>query len=737
MVCKKFDLTKLFLPLILFLSTFLSGCDVLWFGNFGNDLKEQGATKFRLFSDKEGAGVDPVYSTTRYYKNGVQFSASDLPGSNDSEIASWKPGAKISGWHYYRTGEGINVESQGAVTSFIPQGLSQDFYALWHYPYKVKYYYEDLTGNMEFKNEVTMWGEDGSLIEVYPEVVTGFDFGVDTGVYISSTDIKTVDVTYTRKLIRVTFDANGGSFSDSTSSHQDFYKYGTHLDPYEEPVKPGYAFVKWTPDFNDTVPAENITYTAVWEDCEFALSYADWNAGLPAAKTCSADVTDLSHPLPDKYILGAETELPDPITTAAIEDTIEFAGYFYDADCTNSLSKNASGKYYLKTTDSGDKRIYLKWKYKVVYVDPASGDDTNTGHNATNAVKTVYEAKKYLACGQDDSTLVLCSTLSDAAQISALSGISTTPYHNAKIVNSSSFIGSLIKISDNVTLKNLVIESDSFAAAVTVSNGLLTVDNLTVNNGVSYEGISLNNNGSLLISGIYNYNSTSDSSSPVQINIGCTGSLYMSGSGKINSSNPVILQNGQKITISGPLTQSGIVATIYSAAPSAAPVVLTDSIGGSHVSSYYKKFASANPGYTINSAGQLVTASGIDLNPIEPVITEYDPGNLASTVVTKVSGGDTFVTFNVTDTAYEKIAAWGTDKYIQYTIDGSYGNIAITGSAGNYTAVLNLTSLRSGTDATVTPVNLMPGLHSLVIYAEAQDPLSDVITTEEYQIFVK
>lgn len=714
-----------------------TSCEVSWFANFKDTINPDISTKITFYSVEEAsAGGDPVYTTSNYYRNGEVLNSGKLPGFTDSTIAAWNPDARLAGWHFYRTTDQLtDMTSDGVFNSYTPDGTEIDLYALWHYGYYIETYFEDLSGtNVLTGDPVLAWGNAGDLTDVLPSAVEGFTPLV-ANVTIDKTVRKTVTVSYNRNNINLHFDPNGGKINGSTAIFDDTKKYGADLS-ISDPVYAGYTFKGWLPPLSSTVPAVETTYVAQWQDSEFTLSYADWNAELPDSKACSADVTNLSHPLPSTYSLGIETELPNPVSTASSEDSIEFAGYFYDADCTNSLSKNASGKYYLKATDTGDKIIYLKWKYKVVYVDPISGDDTKTGHNATNAVKTISEAKKYIACGQDDSTLVLCSTLSDSAQISQLSGISTPSYHNAKIVNSSTLYHSMIQINDNVTLKNLVIESDTFASAITVEYGLLTVDNLTASVS-SYGAISLKQNGSLLISGSYNYNSTSDLSSPVQIEIGCTGSLYMSGSGKINSSNPVILQNGQKITISGPLTQSGIVATIKSAVPSTSPVVLTDNIGGSHVSSYYKNFASADSGYTINSAGQLVEASGINLDPSLPAIREYDPGDLESTVVTKVSGGDTIVAFNVSDEAYEKIALWGDVKYIQYTIDGSYGNIAITGSAGNYTAVLNLTSLRSGTDATVTPNNLQIGFHSLVIYAEAQDPLSDVITTKEYQIFVK
>lgn len=714
-----------------------TSCEVSWFANFKDTINPDISTKITFYSvDEASAGGDPVYTTSYYYRNGEVLNSGKLPGFTDSTVASWNPDARLAGWHFYRTTDQLtDMTSDGVFNSYTPDGTEIDLYALWHYGYYIETYFEDLSGtNVLTGDPVLAWGNAGDLTDVLPSAVEGFTPLV-ANVTIDKTVRKTVTVSYNRNNINLHFDPNGGKINGSTAIFDDTKKYGADLS-ISDPVYAGYTFKGWLPPLSSTVPAVETTYVAQWQDSEFTLSYADWNAELPDSKACSADVTNLSHPLPSTYSLGIETELPNPVSTASSEDSIEFAGYFYDADCTNSLSKNASGKYYLKATDTGDKTIYLKWKYKTVYVDPISGDDTNTGHNATNAVKTISEAKKYLACGQDDSTLVLCSTLSDSAQISQLSGISTPSYHNAKIVNSSTLYHSMIQINDNVTLKNLVIESDTFASAITVEYGLLTVDNLTASVS-SYGAISLKQNGSLLISGSYNYNSTSDLSSPVQIEIGCTGSLYMSGSGKINSSNPVILQNGQKITISGPLTQSGIVATIKSAVPSTSPVVLTDNIGGSHVSSYYKNFASADSGYTINSAGQLVEASGINLDPSLPAIREYDPGDLESTVVTKVSGGDTIVAFNVSDEAYEKIALWGDVKYIQYTIDGSYGNIVITGSAGNYIAELNLTSLRSGTDTTVTPNNLQIGFHSLVIYAEAQDPLSDVITTKEYQIFVK
>lgn len=736
MFCKKNKLIKIFLSLSIFFSAFLSGCDILWFGNFGNDLREQTSTKITFFSGKEEEG--PAFSTTRFYKTGVNLKASDLPDRHDAEIAAWNTAGRIGGWNFYRTADGINIETSGVVSSYTPDGNALDLFAIWHYPYKVEYYYENLSDSMEFDHDETLWDKKGALINPLPEIVDGFTFSTTSGLHVSDSEVKVAKVEYSRKTIDITFDANGGAFSDSSASHLEQLKFGKPLLT-EEPVMAGYTFKGWLPQLPATVPSENVTYVAQWLDSEFTLTYADWNAGGDDAKLCSAVIDDFVNPLPLTYNLGVEKVLPDPISSAKVEDTIEFGGYYYDADCTNSLSKNASGKYYLKSTDSGDKTIYLKWKYKNVYVDPVNGNDRNTGHNATSSLKTIKEAKKYLACGQDDSAVIVLNTMTDTSDIAELSGISKAEYHNA-VVKSNPTPGStsIITLSGKVELSNVKIISDNLAAVISVNNNgeLWLNSNVYIEINGSYDGIVVNANGKLAIFGDYTYVASSSSPAPVLVKTGAN-EFSMSNNAKIISTQPVILQDNTSITINGTLAQTGILASIKASNPASAPYVLKDTTSGYYVSSYYKQFESAITGYSINSAGQLVTASGINLDPVTPTITEYDPGELATTVITKVSGGDTFVTFDVTNAAYEKIAAWGTDKYIQYTIDGKYGNVVITGSAGSYKAVLNLTSLRSGTDPSVTLNDLRYGLLSLVIYAEPENPLSDVITAKEYQIFVK
>ncbi len=71
----------------------------------------------------------------------------------------------------------------------------------------------------------------------------------------------------------ITFDTNGGSTVDSIT--QD---YGTAVTAPENPTKDGYIFSSWSPSLPETMPAENMTVAAIWEeDPHFAdTERTDW-----------------------------------------------------------------------------------------------------------------------------------------------------------------------------------------------------------------------------------------------------------------------------------------------------------------------------------------------------------------------------------------------------------------------------------------------------------------------------
>ncbi|MBE6771661.1 MAG: hypothetical protein E7547_05920 [Ruminococcaceae bacterium] len=57
------------------------------------------------------------------------------------------------------------------------------------------------------------------------------------------------------------------------------YQYGTEIIVPPEPYKEGYVFVGWTPAVPSVMPDYNLVFRAVWEPCEYTITY-DFNGGL-------------------------------------------------------------------------------------------------------------------------------------------------------------------------------------------------------------------------------------------------------------------------------------------------------------------------------------------------------------------------------------------------------------------------------------------------------------------------
>ncbi len=66
----------------------------------------------------------------------------------------------------------------------------------------------------------------------------------------------------------ITFDSDGGSAVEPITKD-----YGAEIVAPAAPVKEGYTFVGWSPSIPETMPAQNITVVAQWQDHRYALTY--------------------------------------------------------------------------------------------------------------------------------------------------------------------------------------------------------------------------------------------------------------------------------------------------------------------------------------------------------------------------------------------------------------------------------------------------------------------------------
>ncbi len=114
---------------------------------------------------------------------------------------------------------------------------------------------------------------------------------------------------FTIKSVTLTFDTDGGSLVDSITQN-----YGTEVTAPADPIKEGYTFVGWTPAIPLTMPAENQTFTAVWEANEYTVTFVT-NGG----ESVPAITQDF----------GSEVTLP-----TTVKDGYNFNGWYSDIDLT-------------------------------------------------------------------------------------------------------------------------------------------------------------------------------------------------------------------------------------------------------------------------------------------------------------------------------------------------------------------------------------------------------------------
>ena len=79
---------------------------------------------------------------------------------------------------------------------------------------------------------------------------------------------------------RVTWDANGGQWSDGSTTKEEVYAEGATINKPEKPKRDGYEFTEWAPN-PTTMPDENTTFTAQWAE----LHTITWMVGSSSVLT--------------------------------------------------------------------------------------------------------------------------------------------------------------------------------------------------------------------------------------------------------------------------------------------------------------------------------------------------------------------------------------------------------------------------------------------------------------------
>lgn len=244
------------------------------------------------------------------------------------------------------------------------------------------------TGNTGTKN-VTV--TSGVVPQIENPTRTGYDFVGWNETVVPATSNKTYTATWKIKTYDITFNANGGTFSDKATSRTVKTNYAVK-PTVDEPTREGYIFKGWTPTV--VAASQNATYTANWEKTVFYDVIFNADGGVFSngkeelvVPTAKGSLPKVERPIKDGYVfVGWTPELKEVKENASYEaiwkkGTIEDYLTKKDGNFYFNYLKNNNGKLTLQgyqTIQGFDNNLNKDITYMIVYKNIDSGEEFKT-----------------------------------------------------------------------------------------------------------------------------------------------------------------------------------------------------------------------------------------------------------------------------------------------------------------------------------------------------------------------
>ncbi|WNX83352.1 InlB B-repeat-containing protein [Agathobaculum sp. NTUH-O15-33] len=183
--------------------------------------------------------------------------------------------------YQFIVGEGYEIKDIPAVEGYRPNVTSvkgtmpakDETVTVVYYPetgtqYTVKHLLQPVSGEAyELADTETLRGETGKESKAAARSYPGFTAQRVVQKPIAADGSTLVEVRYTRNEYTVTWNAGEGAFSGGEKSKTATYRYGAAIDRPANLTRPAdanfdYVFTGWTPRVPETMPPQNVTYTA-------------------------------------------------------------------------------------------------------------------------------------------------------------------------------------------------------------------------------------------------------------------------------------------------------------------------------------------------------------------------------------------------------------------------------------------------------------------------------------------
>lgn len=207
--------------------------------------------------------------------------------------------------------------------------------------YTVIYYQQNLNDDnyTEVERETTQ-GLTNSQVPELTKEYPGFTRLIYERPNIAADGSTVVEVYYDRNYYLMSFDLGGGYGTEPV-----YARYGAPVGEVAEPSRAGYTFAGWSldgvkTDVPETMPAENVTYTAIWEAAGKAkVSVVFWGE--------NADDTDYSYINTQEIYLQPDTEFTYSEGGMLVCDKTEHThdASCYEFTCTKEEHSHVFGCY--------------------------------------------------------------------------------------------------------------------------------------------------------------------------------------------------------------------------------------------------------------------------------------------------------------------------------------------------------------------------------------------------------
>ena len=296
-----------------------------------------------------------------------------------TQNAFTRTGYTFAGWATAADGEKVYADK--ATISNITSDIN--LYAKWtpnaNTAYTVKHYKQQLDGTYSATPDETdnLTGTTAASVTPSVKSYTGFTAPSTQTVTIAADGSTVVEYQYTRNSYKVTWNPAGGNWNDNTDNIVQTYEYGAKIIAPEKPSRTGYEFAQWAPTYvanETTMPAENVTYTAQWEEIaqtytiNYNLGPEKWATGYTPAST---------------YTAGTEYTLPTD-GNLTNENYGTFQGWYESADFQGNKVTS------IPTNATGDKTYYAKWEYEIKFFEVVDEETDVVNKEFTNPLEGSY-----------------------------------------------------------------------------------------------------------------------------------------------------------------------------------------------------------------------------------------------------------------------------------------------------------------------------------------------------------